>query len=67
MYYLVERIDDSTGRIIGYIDAEVLDEVCQAISEGETYRPDDPRYDWTSRDDNYFCEPEKLWLSYRDD
>jgi hypothetical protein len=67
MYYLVERVDASTARLIGYIDAEVFDEVCQSITEGETYKADDPRYDWTSRDDNYFCEPEQLWLSYRDD
>lgn len=42
MYYLVERVNDTTARLIGYIDAEVFDEVCKEIAEGETYKPDDP-------------------------
>lgn len=67
MYYLVERFDDTKGRVIGYISVRAFDDSFQYVKNGETYRPDDPDYRFTSKTDNLVCEPADLCLSYRDD
>jgi len=67
MYYFVECVSATKGRIIGYIDAEVFDAKCRSIEPGQTYKLDEDGYNWTSRDANYFVESEQLWLAYRDD
>ncbi|WP_096391482.1 hypothetical protein [Halopenitus persicus] len=67
MYYCVERINETTGRIIGYITASAFDGVAEEVNEGETYRAGEDGYNWTSRADNLVAEPSDLWLSYRDD
>ena len=66
-YYPVERIDSHTARLIGYIDAEVFDEIAEFVVDAETYRAEEDGYDFTSRANNLVVEPEELWLSFRDD
>lgn len=64
LYYLVEQVDDRTARLIGYIYVSRFTRVCDSISKFETYKPGEEKYNWTSRAENYFCEPDELWISY---
>jgi hypothetical protein len=65
-YYLAERVDAHTVRLIGFITVEAFDEACTAVGEGEDYTPTGDERPFTSRADNLVAEPADLWLSYRD-
>lgn len=65
-YYLVERIDAHTARLIGYITVEAFDDVAELVSEDEEYTPTADSRPFVSHADNLVAEPRDLWLSYTD-
>jgi|AntRauTorcE11898_2_1112593.scaffolds.fasta_scaffold08410_5 hypothetical protein len=66
VYYLVEKIDEHTVRIIRYIPIRTSDAAAEFVGEDETYQVDEDD-EFRSRADNLVVEPSDLILSFRDD
>ena len=59
--FFVEIIDESTVRIIGYIEPGYVEEVAERVPKGETFCPGEPRYSCPSLyADNLMCKNDYL-------
>jgi hypothetical protein len=59
-YYLMEQITEKKYRAIGYIPYSQVKPVGTKIDEGETYKPEGPRYSVPSHKNNRFIEANDL-------
>ena len=70
IYYLCERINATTARLVGYIHSERVPEAGVEVDEGEVAFADEPRKRFKSNADNYVIPAPKLtavWREWDDD
>lgn len=70
IYFLVERIDATTARLVGFIHSARVPEVAVEADEGEVAFADEPRKRFKSAADNYVVPAPRLkavWWEWDDD